>query len=276
MTVTASIFTFFLLVAIMMIALVSSLYESRIPTLYGKRLMNKIKHISNINTLAFTSIIATQFIHPSKVLADVEISSDRPLLTRADVGMINLNETMPRITDVCYFDIQVGQSTPQRIEISLFGDILPQTTENFISLCENRNNIGYKDSNIFRVISEFSIQAGNIGNDASTIPSKIGKYGRAANAPFPAENFRILHSYQSAGVVSMMKDLTNKGLQDSRFFVTVSSNAGWADDRYSAFGLVTSGMSFIQGLTVVPVERPANYPLTPIKIVDSGVYPTAN
>ena len=122
------------------------------------------------------------------------------------------------------------------------------------------------------MISQFSIQGGNIGNDPSTVPSKVGRYGRAANEnPFPPENFRILHSYQNAGVISMMKDLTNKGLQDSRFFITVSPDASWADEKYSAFGLVTKGMSFIQGLTVVPVERPANYPLTPIRIVNSGV-----
>lgn len=42
-------------------------------------------------------------------------------ITRADVGFINLNETMPPITSVCWFDIQVGDSSPQRIEISLFG-----------------------------------------------------------------------------------------------------------------------------------------------------------
>ena len=30
--------------------------------------------------------------------------------------------------------------------------------------------------------------------------------------PFPQENFRILHSHQKAGVISMMKDITNKGM----------------------------------------------------------------
>lgn len=217
--------------------------------------------------------MATQSVRPTVVLAEETINA-RPLVTRADVGLIDLNETIPKITDVCYFDIQLGDSPPQRVEISLFGEIVPQTTENFKALCSNKNGFGYKDSNIFRIISEFSIQGGNIGNDATTISSKIGRFGKAADVPFPPENFRILHSYKNAGVISMMKDLTNKGLQDSRFFITVTPNSGWADDRYSAFGLVTGGMSFLQGLTVVPVERPANYPLTPIKIVNSGVYPS--
>jgi len=268
--------------SLLLLTVVSSLHEpkhSLRPSLFKERLTNQLKQISTSSiTIASTIVASLQFVRPSTVIADDDDNSltSRPIVTRADVGMINLNETIPRITDICYFDIQLGDSATQRIEISLFGDIVPQTTENFKSLCENKNNIGYKDSNIFRVISEFSIQGGNIGNDSNTIPSKISRYGRAANVAFPPENFRILHSYKNAGVISMMKDLTNKGLQDSRFFITVNSNAGWADDRYSAFGLVTSGMSFIQGLTVVPVERPANYPLTPIKIVNSGVYPSTS
>jgi hypothetical protein len=31
-------------------------------------------------------------------------------------------------------------------------------------------------------------------------------------------------------------------------------------------------MNYIQGMTIIPVEAPANYPKTTIKIIDSGVY----
>ena len=70
----------------------------------------------------------------------------------------------------------------------------------------------------------------------------------------------------------MSKDLTNKSYQDSRFFITLSPYASWADEKYTAFGIVTKGMSYIQGLSIIPVERPSNYPLTEVKIIDSGVY----
>lgn len=89
--------------------------------------------------------------------------------------------------------------------------------------------------------------------------------------PFPAENFRILHSYKDAGIVSMMKDVKT-GLQDSRFFITLEPYASWADNKYVAFGKVLKGMDLIRGLAIIPVEPPSNYPKMSIKIVDSGSY----
>jgi len=67
---------------------------------------------------------------------------------------------------------------------------------------------------------------GNIGQPEDTLPSQLSKYGRAGNpfpqrvasrgVPFSPDNFRILHSYREAGVVSMMRDIGRKGLWDSR------------------------------------------------------------
>ena len=103
--------------------------------------------------------------------------------------------------------------------------------------------------------------------------SSIGKFGHAADdVPFPPENYRILHSYKEAGVVSMMKDILNKNMQDSRFFITTEPYADWADEKYVAFGRVTKGMSLVRGLTLAKVQPPSNYPIMPVKIVDSGVY----
>ena len=67
---------------------------------------------------------------------------------------------------------------------------------------------------------------GNIGQPDNTLPSQLSRYGRAGD-PYPSQantrgrsflpdNFRILHSYRDAGVVSMMRDITKKGLLDSR------------------------------------------------------------
>ena len=190
----------------------------------------------------------------------------------SDIGYIPLNVTDPVITDVAFMDIQIGEAAPKRIEISLYGTIVPETVENFKQLCVGTSDgVGYKGSEIFRVISSFSIQGGNIGCPPDAPKSRIGRYGRAASAPFAPENFRILHDSQAGGVISMMKDLTNKGKQDSRFFITLSPSASWADEKYSAFGRVTNGLDtikLIEGLSTVP---PANYPETRIKIVDSGL-----
>ena len=136
-----------------------------------------------------------------------------------------------------------------------------------------QDGAGYKGSEFFRVISEFSVQGGNRGVPDGTPPSRRGRFGVAASGTaFPPENFRILHQYPGAGVVSMMKDNTNGGKQDSRFFITLKDDASWADDKYTAFGRVTKGMDFVESLVVIPVEPPSNYPQTQISIVDSGVY----
>lgn len=153
------------------------------------------------------------------------------------------------------------------------GGVVPKTVSNFKALCKGEPGYGYKGSDIFRVISSFSIQGGNIGQPSDALPSQWAKFGKSADGEaFSAENFRIQHSFKDSGVVSMMKDMMNKGKQDSRFFVTVSPNAEWADDKYVAFGRVTKGMDLINAMQIVQVKAPTNYPLTRIQIVDSGCY----
>lgn len=194
------------------------------------------------------------------------------ILARSDVGFIDLNTTEPEVTDICWLDVQIGDSSPQRLEISLYGTVTPITANNFKSLClkDNKLGIGYEGSEIFRVITTFSVQGGNIGNPVDGALSKAGRYGMAATGEsFAPENYRILHSYEKAGVISMMKD---KGLQDSRFFITTSPYASWADERYVAFGRVSKGMDYVNGMSIIPTEPPSNYPQTKIKIVGAGCY----
>lgn len=240
--------------------------------------------LAKANTIAFikTVLVVGTGISATAALA----AEDTPLLSRADVGFIDLNTTEPMVTDIAFFDIEIGDDVipvKERVEISLYGTVCPKTVENFKLLCSNTAKVagedeafGYKGSELFRVITSFSVQGGNIGAPKDIEASRKGRFGRSAinNAEgFEQENFRILHSYKGAGVVSMMKDLLKKGKQDSRFFVTFSPYASWADDKYTAFGRVSKGMQFLQSLQIVPVQSPANYPLTKLRIVDSGILP---
>lgn len=206
----------------------------------------------------------------------------KPLVSFAEemTGSWDLSLNEPKVTDVCWMDVAIGTAPAQRIEISLYGDIVPKTAANFKELCSRKTyGEGYKGSSFFRIISDFSVQGGNIGNtiDSLQTKSKLGSFGRAADGvPFPPENFAINHSYRAltsdSGVISMMKDLRNRGLQDSRFFITLKPEADWADGKYSAFGRVTKGMALIRGMQILDVIPPANYPKTPITVVDCGVY----
>lgn len=221
-------------------------------------------------------VLVTPMILATAGMVAASNAAEDPMISRSDVGMINLNETMPDVTNVCWLDISVGESPSQRVEISLFGKVAPRTAANFKALAKGEPGWGYTGSEIFRIISTFSVQGGNINaNPGNVLQSQLGKEGKSAfggGEPFPAENYRILHGAKDAGVVSMMKDLSNRGLQDSRFFITLSPDASWADDRYVAFGLVTKGMDFVRGLSILPTTPPANYPNTRIRIVSSGVY----
>ena len=220
----------------------------------------KVKNV----VVSATSVLTACFVAGSTAIA-----VDETVITRADVGFIDLNTTQPVVTDVCWFDIQIGESDPQRVEISLFGEVTPITADNFKSLC--KNNL-YQNSEIFRIIQNFSVQGGNTPVTADIKRSTIANIGKAySGVPFKPENYRVLHSYRDAGVVSMMKDVKG-GTQDSRFFITLKPFASWADDRYVAFGRVTKGMNFINGLQVLPVVPPSNYPEAVVKIINSGVY----
>jgi cyclophilin family peptidyl-prolyl cis-trans isomerase len=162
------------------------------------------------------------------------------------------------------------------------GKVVPQTVKNFKNLCtgDTAGGYGYKGSEIFRIISQFSVQGGNInigkdGAEVVTPASKRGRLGRSSfgdGEPFPPENYRILHSFEGAGVISMMKDITNKNLQDSRFFITTEPYASWADEKYVAFGIITKGQGLLSALRVIPVQPPSNYPLTRVRITDAGCY----
>lgn len=67
------------------------------------------------------ALVAMQTLSGRSGFCAAAASAEEPTLTRADVGFINLNDTEPTVTDVCWMDIKIGDAEPQRIEISLYG-----------------------------------------------------------------------------------------------------------------------------------------------------------
>jgi len=176
-----------------------------------------------INEIMLATFGAVSLLQPK------EAFGDETEFKKMD-NFINLNETEPKATDICWLDVKIGDNEPRRLEISLFGsdfifinnyydkvyykkgDVAPRTARNFKLLCSNSgvstdNSFGYRGSEFFRVITGFSIQGGNISPDREIPPSAKGRYGKAAipyselpsdltGEGFPVENYRILHSFR--------------------------------------------------------------------------------
>ncbi|CAM9490164.1 unnamed protein product [Choristocarpus tenellus] len=169
----------------------------------------------------------------------------------------------PRVTQRGFMDLSFGGKPGGRLVFSLYGDQVPETVKNFASLLtgDNEGGLTYKGTEIYRVLSGLNIQMGAIG-------SANGRTGQAAGGkPFPQENFDIPH--RAEGMLSMAKDLD--GNSDSRFFINVKEDAGWADGRYVAYGRVAEGMDVMKKIEAVKVTGGSNKPVESIVVENCGL-----
>ena len=250
-----------------------------------------------IQAIATAGIISTT-ITPLSVLAEDEATTT-----------IDPSISLPNISQKVYLDIKFANyKTPKRLVIGLFGNDMPNTVENFVKLCTNSEGDGpsYAGSTFYRgkihvnvhmfidllhsdthsithsnsfviilALSGMSIQGGAIGANNS---GKSGLSSFEDGKPFQPDNYNIKHTKE--GLVSMVR--TIDGSIDSRFFIQTEDDAGWADDRYAAFGIVLEedgeekesvggGMDLVRRISNVDVKPPQNYPKDPIMIVGCGL-----
>eukprot|EP00535_Pseudo-nitzschia_heimii_P004678 CAMPEP_0197181648 /NCGR_PEP_ID=MMETSP1423-20130617/5873_1 /TAXON_ID=476441 /ORGANISM="Pseudo-nitzschia heimii, Strain UNC1101" /LENGTH=253 /DNA_ID=CAMNT_0042631939 /DNA_START=82 /DNA_END=840 /DNA_ORIENTATION=+ len=169
---------------------------------------------------------------------------------------------LPKITKRVYMDVEFGSRNEERgrLVIGLFGDLMPRTVENFETLCSSN---AYAGTTFYRVISDLSIQGGAVADSTG----KTGRSSFAGGKPFEPDNYNVKHT--KAGLVNMVRGIG--GSVDSRFFINTKDEAGWADDRYAAFGIIEEGMNLVNAIEKVPVSPPKNAPKKEVKIVASGV-----
>ena len=63
------------------------------------------------------------------------------------------------ITDTVFFDISIDGEPAGRIEMGLYGSVVPKTAENFKQLCTGEPGFGYKGSSFHRIIPGMTLFA---------------------------------------------------------------------------------------------------------------------
>lgn len=100
-----------------------------------------------IQSIAAAGVVSS-VIHPFIAPAFADDNESSGATTTQDI--IDPSIDLPKITNKVYLDIKFGKYKPKKLVIGLFGDAMPKTVENFLTLCTNNDGPSYNGSTFYR------------------------------------------------------------------------------------------------------------------------------
>ncbi|EUC29671.1 hypothetical protein COCCADRAFT_29306 [Bipolaris zeicola 26-R-13] len=161
---------------------------------------------------------------------------------------------------IVYFDIAIGGEPIGRVQMELFLDVVPATSENFRQFCTGECKVGgYTSSTFHRVIPNFMIQGGDFMRGDGTGSASI--FGSES---FDDENFQLKHTHP--GLLSMANSGPNSN--GSQFFILTAATPH-LDGKHVVFGEVLDGMDVIRKIESTRTG-PGDKPLSEVVIAGAG------
>merc|ERR1711977_564528 len=172
-----------------------------------------------------------------------------------------------KMASVVFFDMTIGGAAAGRIEMTLRGDVVPKTAENFRALCTGEKGTGksgkplhFKGSTFHRVISNFMCQGGDFTRGNGTGGESI--YGEK----FADETFAgKCGKHTGAGCLSMANAGPNTN--GSQFFVC-TADTPWLDGKHVVFGALKDGADVLKACEAVGSQ--SGQTSKPVVVADCG------